>query len=220
LSFAVLLALRSTLTLPGIAGFVLAIGMAVDANVLVFERMREEHRAGAGLRRALDRGFSKALSAIVDANITTLLAAVLLFFLASGAVRGFGVTLSVGVLVSMFTALVVTRVLIELATRVGSVRRRPGLLGLEGGGRLAAWLATRGPDLLARSRWWLAGSWWPCSWPGPGWSSAAPTSGSSSPVAACSNTAPSGRSTSTPPARPWPRPASPGRSSRPPATAT
>ncbi|HYN17965.1 MAG TPA: protein translocase subunit SecD, partial [Actinomycetes bacterium] len=158
LSFAVLLALRSTLTLPGIAGFVLAIGMAVDANVLVFERMREEHRAGARLRPSLERGFTKAFSAIVDSNITTLLAAVLLFFLASGAVRGFGVTLSVGVLVSMFTALVLTRVLVELVARAAAVRQRPGLLGLEGGGRLANWLATRGPDLLGRARWWLAGS--------------------------------------------------------------
>jgi SecD/SecF fusion protein len=157
-SFAVLLALRATLTLPGIAGFVLAIGMAVDANVLVFERMREEHRAGAGLRRSLNHGFAKALSAIADASITTLLAAGLLFFLASGAVRGFGVTLSVGVLVSLFTALVVTRVLVELVTRSAAVRQRPGLLGLEGGGRLANWLATRGPDLLGRARWWLAGS--------------------------------------------------------------
>ena len=158
LSFAVLLALRSTLTLPGIAGFVLAIGMAVDANVLVFERMREEHRAGAGLRPSLERGFTKAFSAIADSNITTLLAAVLLFFLASGAVRGFGVTLSVGVLMSMFTALVVTRVLVELVTRAAAVRRRPGLLGLEGGRRLANWLASRGPDLLGQARWWLAGS--------------------------------------------------------------
>jgi SecD/SecF fusion protein len=158
LSFAVLLALRATLTLPGIAGFVLAIGMAVDANVLVFERMREEHRAGAGLRPALERGFTKAFSAIADSNITTLLAAVLLFFLASGAVRGFGVTLSVGVLVSLFTALVVTRVLVELVTRAAAVHQRPRLLGLEGGGRLAAWLATRGPNLLGRARWWLAGS--------------------------------------------------------------
>jgi SecD/SecF fusion protein len=158
LSFAVLLALRSTLTLPGIAGFVLAIGMAVDANVLVFERMREEHRAGAGLRRSLDHGFTKARSAIADANITTLLAAGLLFFLASGAVRGFGVTLSVGVLVSLFSALVVTRVLAELVTRLRAVRQRPGLLGLDGGGRLANWLTTRGPNLIAKGRWWLAGS--------------------------------------------------------------
>jgi SecD/SecF fusion protein len=158
LSFAVLLAVGSTLTLPGIAGFVLAIGMAVDANVLVFERMREEHRAGAGLRPALERGFTKALSAITDASITTLLAAGLLFFLASGAVRGFGVTLSVGVLVSLVCALVVTRVLVERTVRVGAVRRRPKLLGLDGGAALAGWLATRGPDLLGRARWWLAGS--------------------------------------------------------------
>jgi SecD/SecF fusion protein len=158
ISFAVLLALRSTLTLPGIAGFVLAIGMAVDANVLVFERMREEHRAGTSLRLALERGFTRAFSAIADSSVTTLLAAGLLFFLASGAVRGFGVTLSVGVLVSLFTALVVTRVLVELVTRAAAVRRRPGLLGLDGGGRLAGWLATRGPDLIAKGRWWLAGS--------------------------------------------------------------
>ncbi|HEX7149746.1 MAG TPA: protein translocase subunit SecF, partial [Actinomycetota bacterium] len=158
ISFAVLLALRSTLTLPGIAGFVLAIGMAVDANVLVFERMREEHRAGTSLRLSLERGFTRAFSAIADSSVTTLLAAGLLFFLASGAVRGFGVTLSVGVLVSLFTALVVTRVLVELVIRAAAVRRRPGLLGLDGGGRLAGWLATRGPDLIAKGRWWLAAS--------------------------------------------------------------
>jgi SecD/SecF fusion protein len=97
----------------------------VDANVLVFERMREEHRAGAGLRPAVARGFGKAFSAIADSGVTTLLAAGLLFFLASGAVRGFGVTLSVGVVVSLFTALVVTRVLVELATRSDGVRRPP-----------------------------------------------------------------------------------------------
>jgi SecD/SecF fusion protein len=158
LSLAVLLALGATLTLPGIAGFALAIGMAVDANVLVFERMREEHRGGAGLRRSLHRGSGKALSAIADSSITTLLAAGLLFFLASGAVRGFGVTLSVGVVVSLFTALVVTRVLVDLAARSETVRQRPRLLGLEGGGRLGRWVTTRGPHLLARSRWWLAGS--------------------------------------------------------------
>jgi SecD/SecF fusion protein len=158
LSFAALLALRSTLTLPGIAGFVLAIGMAVDAGVLVFERIKEEHRAGVGLRPAVDRGFRKALSAIADSNVTTLLAAVLLFFLASGAVRGFGVTLSVGVLVSMFTALVVTRTLVELALRSRLVLRRPGLLGVDTGGRLRDWIAARRPNLIGRARWWLAGS--------------------------------------------------------------
>src|SRR6266498_3035235 len=148
LSFAVLLALRSTLTLPGIAGFVLAIGMAVDANVLVFERMKEEFRAGAGVRGALRRGSRNALSAIADSNVTTLLAALLLFFLASGAVRGFGVTLSVGVVVSMFTALVVTRVLVEVALRWRAVSERPRLLGVATGGRLRDWLATRQPNLL------------------------------------------------------------------------
>jgi SecD/SecF fusion protein len=158
LSFAVLLALRSTLTLPGIAGFVLAIGMAVDANVLVFERIKEEHRAGVGLRPAVDRGFRKALSAIADSNVTTLLAAVLLFFLASGAVRGFGVTLSVGVLVSMFTALVVTRTLVELALRSRFLLQRPRLLGVETGGRLRDWIARRQPNLVGHARWWLAGS--------------------------------------------------------------
>jgi SecD/SecF fusion protein len=158
LSFAVLLALRSTLTLPGIAGFVLAIGMAVDANVLVFERMKEEHRAGAGLGPSVGRGFRNALSAIADSNVTTLLAAVLLFFLASGAVRGFGVTLSVGVVVSLFTALVVTRVLVELAIRWRPVAERPRLLGIETGGRLRDWIATRQPNLVGRARWWLTGS--------------------------------------------------------------
>jgi len=96
--YAVLLGLGATLTLPGIAGFVLAIGMAIDANVLVFERAREEYEARGSLRRAVRDGFRGALSAIADSNITTRLAAGVLFFLATGPVRGFGVTLSVGVL--------------------------------------------------------------------------------------------------------------------------
>ncbi len=94
-SFAVLLALRATLTLPGIAGFVLAIGMAVDANVLVFERIKEEYAAGATVRTAARNGFGRAWTAIADSNATTVIAAVLLFFYASGAVRGFGITLTV-----------------------------------------------------------------------------------------------------------------------------
>ena len=117
MSYAALTALGATLTLPGLAGFVLAIGMAVDANVLVFERAREDYIAGRtdGLRRSLRSGFQNALSAIADSNITTLLAAGLLFFLAAGPVRGFGVTLSIGVIASMLSALVVTRVLAEFA---------------------------------------------------------------------------------------------------------
>uniref|UniRef100_UPI0007C67363 protein translocase subunit SecD n=1 Tax=Streptomyces scabiei TaxID=1930 RepID=UPI0007C67363 len=107
ISYAALAALRATLTLPGLAGFVLAIGMAVDANVLVFERAREEYasRHRPSPRSALTAGFRGAFSAIADSNITTLIAAGLLFFLASGPVRGFGVTLGIGVLASMFSAL-------------------------------------------------------------------------------------------------------------------
>ncbi|MDQ3574182.1 MAG: protein translocase subunit SecD, partial [Actinomycetota bacterium] len=156
ISFAVLLALRATLTLPGIAGFVLAVGMAVDANVLVFERAKEEHAAGRSVRLSVVAGFRRAWSAIADSNATTLLAAVLLFFFASGAVRGFGVTLSVGVVVSMFTALVLTRVLVELVARSRWLTTRPSFLGLEVGGRLRVWLAERGPDILGRSRLWFA----------------------------------------------------------------
>ncbi|MDP8975236.1 MAG: protein translocase subunit SecD [Actinomycetota bacterium] len=154
--FAVLLALRATLTLPGIAGFVLAVGMAVDANVLVFERAKEEHAGGRSVRLAVVAGFRRAWSAIADSNATTLLAAVLLFFFASGAVRGFGVTLSVGVVVSMFTALVLTRVLVELAARSRWLTARPNLWGLGVGGRLRAWLGERGPNILGRSRLWFA----------------------------------------------------------------
>ena len=123
LAYAMLLALGSTLTLPGLAGFVLAIGMAIDANVLVFERAREEYAAypSAGLRRALAVGFNKAWSAILDSNVTTLLAAGLLFVLGSGPIKGFGVTLSIGVIASMISALVIARVLSELAVSTKAV---------------------------------------------------------------------------------------------------
>jgi len=155
-SFATLLALGATLTLPGIAGFVLAVGMAVDANVLIFERIKEEHAGGASVRAATRHGFKRAWTAIADSNATTLLAAVLLFFYASGAVRGFGVTLSIGVLVSMFTALVLTRVLVAAVLRSPRIAARPRLLGLEVGGRLRRWLDVRRPDVVGRSRLWLA----------------------------------------------------------------
>ncbi|HEX7277002.1 MAG TPA: protein translocase subunit SecD, partial [Acidimicrobiales bacterium] len=158
MSYAVLLLVGATLTLPGIAGFVLAIGMAVDANVLVYERIKEEKSGGgATTRRAAENGFKRAWTVIADSNATTLLAAGLLFFLASGAVRGFGVTLSIGVVVSVFTALVVTRLFVDLILRT-SLRDRPKLLGLEVGGRFRAWIAERRPDLLRHSRRWLAGS--------------------------------------------------------------
>ena len=154
-SYAALVGIQATLTLPGIAGFVLAVGMAVDANVLVFERMKEEHASGRTLRSATVAGFRNAWSAIADSNATTLLAAAVLFFFASGAVRGFGITLVVGVMVSVFSALVLTRALVELVGRSGWLARRPRLLGLETGDRLRAWLADRGPDLLGRSRLWF-----------------------------------------------------------------
>lgn len=109
-----------TLTLPGIAGIVLTIGMAVDANVLIFERIREELLAGKQLGNAINAGYEKVFSTIFDANITTLLTAVILFWQGSGPIRGFAVTLSAGIIVSMFTALVVTRMLFDL------VSARPG----------------------------------------------------------------------------------------------
>ncbi|NMB25372.1 MAG: protein translocase subunit SecD [Firmicutes bacterium] len=107
--------LRATLTLPGIAGFILSVGMAVDANVLIFERMKEEYRAGKHIRAAIAAGFDRAFRAIFDANITTLLTAVVLFYYGSGPVKGFAVTLSLGILASMFTAIVVTRLILGLA---------------------------------------------------------------------------------------------------------
>ncbi|HEX2179544.1 MAG TPA: protein translocase subunit SecD [Actinomycetota bacterium] len=155
ISFAVLLALNATLTLPGIAGFVLAIGMAVDSNVLVFERIREEYALKNKVVPSVHLGFRKALSAIGDSNVTTLLAAALLFFLASGAVRGFGITLSVGVIVSIFTALVVTRVLVELLAKVPALRKRPGLLGVQAKRRVLMWLESRRPNLIKHSRTFL-----------------------------------------------------------------
>lgn len=105
----VLAGLQATLTLPGIAGLILSIGMAVDANVLIFERIREEVDAGKTPRTAVDNGFAEALSAIVDANITTLITAAILYQFGTGPVRGFAVTLSIGIVASFFTALFVTR---------------------------------------------------------------------------------------------------------------
>ena len=105
-----------TMTLPGIAGIVLTIGMAVDANVLIFERIREELALGKTPLAAIDGGYAKAFSTIVDANITTLIAAIVLFQFGSGPVKGFAVTLSVGILASMFTAITVTRAIIALST--------------------------------------------------------------------------------------------------------
>ena len=111
-------ALGATLTLPGIAGIVLTIGMAVDSNVLIYERVREEARLGRSAASSLDAGFARALTTIVDANLTTLIAAVALFFLGTGPVRGFSVTLSLGILTTVFTAYTLTRLMVATWFRV------------------------------------------------------------------------------------------------------
>ncbi|RMH52998.1 MAG: protein translocase subunit SecD [Zetaproteobacteria bacterium] len=118
----------ATLTLPGMAGIVLTIGMAVDANVLIFERIREELHLGKTPLAAIDGGYDKAFSTIVDANITTLIAAIVLFQFGSGPVKGFAVTLSVGILASMFTAITVTRAIVALTVTRGG--RRPARLSI------------------------------------------------------------------------------------------
>ena len=115
---------QATLTLPGIAGIVLTIGMAVDANVLIFERIKEEVRAGRTPISAIDAGYSRAITTIIDANLTTLIAALILFFFGSGPIKGFAVTLSIGIVTSMFTAIMLTRLLIVTWLR----RRRPAAL--------------------------------------------------------------------------------------------
>ncbi len=114
---ALLSILGATLTLPGIAGIVLTVGMAVDSNVLIYERVREERRAGKSLMQSLDTGFARALATIVDANITTLIAAVVLFYLGSGPVKGFAVTLAIGILTTVFTAFTFTRWLVSFWIR-------------------------------------------------------------------------------------------------------
>ena len=113
--------LQATLTLPGIAGIVLTIGMAVDANVLIFERIREEVRNGRSPLSSVESGYARAMITIIDANITTLIAALMLFEFGSGPVKGFAVTLAIGIVTSMFTAIMVTRLFVVIWLR----RRRP-----------------------------------------------------------------------------------------------
>ncbi|MCS1412107.1 MAG: hypothetical protein M2R45_05310 [Verrucomicrobia subdivision 3 bacterium] len=118
----VLCSVDAALTLPGIAGVVLTIGMAVDANVLILERIREELMAGKSTRGAVDTGYNKAFGTIFDANVTTLIASVILIFMGKGPVQGFGVTLTIGILTSMFTALVVTRLVFQGLMAAGMMR--------------------------------------------------------------------------------------------------
>ena len=121
LLLALLSVIGATLTLPGIAGIVLTIGMAVDSNVLIYERIREERRNGRSIVQAVDAGFSRAFGTIIDANLTTLIAAVILFFLGSGPVRGFAVTLAIGIITTIFSAFYLTRWMIAEWVR----RKRP-----------------------------------------------------------------------------------------------
>lgn len=112
-------AVNAVLTLSGIAGFLLTIGMAVDANVLIFERIREELKTGKSVRSSVDAGFHRALSSILDSNITTIIAGLVLYNLGSGTVKGFALTLMIGVILSMLTAVVITRFLLKLAVEMG-----------------------------------------------------------------------------------------------------
>jgi len=120
---AVLSLLQATLTLPGVAGIVLTVGMAVDANVLIFERIREEIRNGNSPQASIHLGYDKAFSTIVDANLTTLIAAIVLFNFGTGPIKGFAITLSIGILTSMFTAIVGTRGVVNLVYGGRRVRR-------------------------------------------------------------------------------------------------
>ncbi|SHJ18252.1 protein translocase subunit SecD [Desulfofundulus thermosubterraneus] len=119
---AIYVGLHVTMTLPGIAAFLLSMGIAVDANVIIFERLKEELRTGKSLRSAIDAGFKRAFTAIFDANATTLIAAVVLYFFGTGPIRGFAITLGIGIVASMFTAITVTRWLLHLVAASGLVR--------------------------------------------------------------------------------------------------
>ena len=115
----------ATLTLPGIAGLILTLAMAVDANVLIYERMRDEANAGRSPIAAMDAGFNRAMVTIVDANLTTIFAALIMFWFGAGPVRGFAWTLSIGVVTSVFTAVLVTQVLLAFWFRVARPKKLP-----------------------------------------------------------------------------------------------
>ena len=110
---AVLAAFHATLTLPGIAGIILTMGMSVDSNVLIFERVREELRTGKTVRAAIDAGYKRALLTIIDSHVTTLITALVLFLFGTGPIKGFAVTLSAGIVISLFTALVITKMIFD-----------------------------------------------------------------------------------------------------------
>ena len=128
----ILALIRTTITLPGLAGLILTIGMAVDANVLIYERIKEELRSGRTILTAINAGFERAFTAIIDANITTIIAGLVLFVVASGSIRGFALVLLVGMVVNLFSACLLSRILMRLAAR-SKIIKTPGYLGLRGG---------------------------------------------------------------------------------------
>jgi len=123
--FGVLSMLGATLTLPGIAGIVLTVGIAVDSNVLIYERIREEVRGGRTPINAIDAGFARALATILDSNITTFIAAAVLFYIGTGPVRGFAVTLGIGIITTVFTAFTLTRLIVAYWVRWQRPQRVP-----------------------------------------------------------------------------------------------
>ncbi|GBF35321.1 protein-export membrane protein SecD [Desulfocucumis palustris] len=125
---AVYVGLHVTMTLPGIAGFLLSLGIAVDANVIIFERLKEELRTGKSLRSAIDAGFKRGFTAVFDANVTTIIAAVVLYYLGTGPIKGFAVTLIIGILASMFTAISMTRWLLHLVA-AANISKNPKYFG-------------------------------------------------------------------------------------------
>jgi len=131
IAFGTLNFLDATLTLPGIAGFILSVGMAVDANVIIFERIKEELKFGNSIIASIDAGFAKAFSAIIDSNITTLIITMILFTLGTGPVKGFAVTLTIGILASMFTAITITKIFLRGFVIVFKVKK-PELFGVRG----------------------------------------------------------------------------------------
>jgi preprotein translocase subunit SecD/SecD/SecF fusion protein len=124
----ILVGLNATLTLPGVAGLILSIGMAVDANVIIFERLKEELRNGKTIRSSIDSGFSKALRTILDSNITTFIAAIVLYYFGLGPIKGFAITLMIGILSSMFTAVFITKLLLKLTVGMDIIKS-PKLFG-------------------------------------------------------------------------------------------
>jgi len=144
----ILASFNATITLPGVAALVLTLGMGVDANILIFERLREELKQGKTISTAVREGFDKVFSTIVDANVTTLITAVILFYLGTGPVKGFGLTLTIGICASVFSALVITRFLLEILVRLGLKR----LLGFPS-------LPIEGVDFLGKRKVAFAASW-------------------------------------------------------------